>query len=179
MGDQEDKYNSINFVKNNSENSTKIQKYKSQSHREFFENKFNQNTEKSVDNVIGETLDKVQDKLKNEIEDGHHTVSPAQKKLKTLNKKMMLDFAGREAQNSLGVIRGKDCSLLTKDDYKYKRKILAEKLKQLEEDPEMDDNTFANKLSGIEREIVGEPTKALVGKSEQPDNFNEKEHIEI
>lgn len=180
MSDLGDDYNQLSFKRMADNDKTNLRKYKSQNHKQFFESKLNSSArEEPLGYLVESTLDKLHDKLKGDIEHGVQGITPSQTNLKALNKKMLVDFAGKETQNTLGVIRARECSLLTREDYENKRKVLAEKLKQLYEDPDSDEENIALKLNKLERETIGEPTRSLVGRPGEQESINEKEHIDM
>ena len=73
-----------------------------------------------IDEFIGTTLSKLNTKLKDDIVVGVHDVSSQQIDLKGLNKKIQIELVSKEIENSLQVIRAKDCSVVTNEDYKRK-----------------------------------------------------------
>ena len=87
----------------------------------FFESKLSKSPDKAkIDEFIGTALSKVSNKFKDDIAVGTHDVSNQQSDLKNLNKKIQIKLATKEIENSLDIIRAKDCSVVTNEDYKRK-----------------------------------------------------------
>ena len=159
-------YLTMNIAENFNGRHSSISQNNSGTHKEFFTTKLNERQQKSgIDDVIGSTLTKLQSKLQTQIEGGSNRVTEAPKNLKKVNKKMQLSMAEQEVRNTLEVIRAKECSAVTKDDYDAKRKLLTDKLKHLYEDDYSDDEKLYEELHNIESEAVGTTTKSLVGRS--------------
>jgi hypothetical protein len=104
-----DEYNELSFQKGGNKFSDSLKRYKSETHREFFESKLNSSCASTgIDKLIDSTLSKLQVKLKHEIEGGANQVSPSPSNLKGVNKKLQLTMAAKETQNTLDVIRAKE-----------------------------------------------------------------------
>ena len=118
---KEDDYSNISFNREGMKFTDAIARHKSQTNREFFESKLLKSPNKTkINEFIGTTLSKLNTKLKDDIVVGVHDVSSQQIDLKGLNKKIQIDLASKEIENSLQVIRAKDWSVVTNEDYKRK-----------------------------------------------------------
>lgn len=88
-------------------------------------------------------------------------------------------MVAKETENTLNVIRARECSLLTKDDFMSKRKVLADKLKHLFEEDDEDKDKLIQELQRLEQETVGGTTKSLIGKGDNPEKHNDEEAKEM
>lgn len=172
MSLREDKYGSITFDKSNKSYSDSMKRYKSESHREFFESKFQQSPDiKNVEHLVTDTLMKLQGKVKHQIIDGSKNVSDEQSNVNKVSKDLQIELATDEIYNMLEVLRSNHAGTITKVEYDRRKQLITDKIQQLKDEDLQDD--LAEELHRFEKETLGEPTKSLIGREShtiQPEN---------
>lgn len=161
----ESDYHHMSFNRDSGHNDS-LKRYRSETHRDFFESKFRNTASKpGVEFVITDTLSKVSGKLRHKIMGGSEVISPTQSNINKVNKKLQLDLAASELNYSLDIVRAKGGGVLTKSDYAHRKLMLNEKLEQLKTH-DLDSN-LALELSKFEKTTTfGDGPKSLVGKYE-------------
>lgn len=102
-------YSNMSFQKNSFNSSDAMKRHSSETHKSFFESKLSKSINNSgVEGLIGETLEKLHSKFKNEIQSGSSQITPVQSDLKKINKKIQLSMAEEESKQTLEVLRAKE-----------------------------------------------------------------------
>lgn len=176
---EDDEYNKMSFNREGMRFSDAMKSHHGGTQRDFLENKLNNSpTKLRIEDFIGSTLSKLQDKVKDEITVGVSEVSPQKSALSNLNKKFQIELASSELNNTLSLNRGKKCAVVTKDDYIKNKQLVEERLKELHQINDEDANKIIEELSKIHKTSTGVESKSLIGKvnfGSRDDNDNSVE----
>ena len=176
----EDDYNSLSFNREKMRFSDAMKRHNSESHRDFLENKLtNSPTKLRIEEFIGTTLSKLQSKVKGEIVVGASHVSPQVSNLRNLNKKIQIELAENELNNTLSLNRGKIWATITKEDYKRNKQMVSEKMRELQQINDEDTNKIIDEIARIHKTSTGMEGKSLIGKLNLASKDNNENSLEL